>query len=70
VLSTLTTRHNPAVRSDGQAVINWAFVPLLIFIAVRSWLQQGPLYSVAVVAGGLLLGLVLRWRLRRRRANE
>jgi hypothetical protein len=50
--------------------MNWAFVPLLIFIAIRSWIQEGPLYSVAVVLGGLVLGIGLRWRQRRRQVNE
>lgn len=41
------------------------FVPLLVFIAIRGYLQEGWLYATGVVVAGLLLGLILRWRERK-----
>jgi hypothetical protein len=51
---------------SSTARINWAFVPLLIFIAIRGYLQDGWLYAVAVIGAGLLLGLFLRRRVQKK----
>ena len=60
----------PVAKPTNPWVIRAAYVPAAIALSAAIWVEHGPIYAVAVVLGGLGLGLLVDHRAKRQRAER
>lgn len=50
--------------------VHWAWVPTAVFVAILAWTEYGALFAVSTMLAGLLLGLYVEHRARKRRERS